>query len=387
MRRWKIVKTGGLDESCLLFSVVWGVMSVGLLFSFGLNIITFVCIVIFCGLFYAFVMDFCGIVPADEDKDDASSVSLTSAELVKKSRDYLDELEFLKKEVDLPSFGPMFDVLSRLIEKQKRIHSVLQKHPERARLIRHFITYYLDQTVKFAKVYQKIDELHSSSTNDAIHAMGIVRKLKLFFPAYDEAIRKVTEEDSANLEAELSVADSMLSADGFPVLHGKEGEDSMPKETAVMPDDLVTDCLSRTQTLLDFVISYNDDELPPAFPSLVKKQRRILVSITKDKPLALQIRRHLEYYLPKTIQLVSFYTKIKTSSKREEGDLEYFAKISGILSSFEDEYDAALKKILPSQRSSLDAVLSDAEDNLVADGLRPKMEDSEKNIETIQERE
>lgn len=189
------------------------------------------------------------------------------------------------------------------------------------------------------------------------------------------------------MEAELSVADSMLSADGFPVLHGKEGEDSMPKEATATPDDLATNCLSRTQTLLDFVISYNDDELPPAFPSLVKKQRRILVSITKDKPLALQIRRHLEYYLPKTIQLVSFYTKIKTSSKREEGDLEYFAKISGILSSFEDEYDAALKKILPSQRSSLDAVLSDAEDNLVADGLRPKMEDSEKNIETIQERE
>lgn len=211
--------------------------------------------------------------------------------------------------------------------------------------------------------------------------MGIVRKLKLFFPAYDEAIRKVTEEDSANLEAELSVADSMLSADGFPVLHGKEGEDSMPKETAVMPDDLVTDCLSRTQTLLDFVISYNDDELPSAFLSLVKKQRRILVPVMKDKPLALQIRRHLEYYLPKTIQLASSYTKIKVSSMREEGDAGYLAKIDDVLSGFDAEYDAALKKILPSKRASLDDVLSDAEDNLVADGLRSKATDFRKDAE------
>ena len=385
MRHWKIVRTGDFDEGCLFFSAVWGAMSIGLLFSFGLNVFTFACVVVFCVLFYEFVMNFCGIVPVDED--DASSASLTSVELVKKSRDCLDELELLKKEVDLPPFGPMFGVLSRLVEKQKRIYSVLREHPERTRLIRHFITYYLDQTVRFAKAYHQIDKLHSSSTSDAIREMELVRKLKLFSPAYDEALRKVTEEDSANLEAELSVADSMLSADGFHVPLDNESKNSMPKEATATPDDLATNCLSRTQTLLDFVISYNDDELPPAFPSLVKKQRRILVSITKDKPLALQIRRHLEYYLPKTIQLVSFYTKIKTSSKREEGDLEYFAKISGILSSFEDEYDAALKKILPSQRSSLDAVLSDAEDNLVADGLRPKMEDSEKNIETIQERE
>jgi len=43
--------------------------------------------------------------------------------------------------------------------------------------------------------------------------------------------------------------------------------------------------------------------------------------------------------------------------------------------------DAALKKILPSKRASLDDVLSDAEDNLVADGLRSKATDFRKDAE------
>ena len=40
-----------------------------------------------------------------------------------------------------------------------------------------------------------------------------------------------------------------------------------------------------------------------------------------------------------------------------------------------------MKKILPSKRASLDDVLSDAEDNLVADGLRSKATDFRKDAE------
>ena len=215
MKRWKIARTGDLDEKCLSFSIVWGAMSVGLLFSFGLNFITFICIVIFCGLFYAFVMNFCGIVPVKEDKGNAFAVSSVSGELVKKSRDRLDELETIMMKMDYPTFGPMLGVLSRLVEKQERIHDVLQKHPERAQLVQHFIMYYLTQTVEFVKIYWRIEQLHSSSTSDAVRATEIIRKLKLFSSAYDEALKKVTEEDFINLAVELSVADSMLSSDGF----------------------------------------------------------------------------------------------------------------------------------------------------------------------------
>lgn len=105
--------------------------------------------------------------------------------------------------------------LSRMQKVAKNLLNHLEKHPERVSLASKFIDYYQDRAVKIVKQYQELEstQLSTDKVRDLKDRMKLT--LSALDSAYEEQFEHVLNDQIISADAELTVMEQQLDAEGI----------------------------------------------------------------------------------------------------------------------------------------------------------------------------
>ena len=117
--------------------------------------------------------------------------------------------------------------LNQLQRTAKSLLAHLEKNPERIALAYKFIDYYQDRAVKIVKQYQELEETHLSTDKVQDLKARMKQTLAALDEAYQDQFEHVLNDQIITAEAELTVMEQQLNAEGIktkPIDVGKMDE-------------------------------------------------------------------------------------------------------------------------------------------------------------------
>ena len=105
--------------------------------------------------------------------------------------------------------------LNRLQRTAKNLLTHLEKHPERIALASKFIDYYQDRAVKIVKQYRELEDTHLSTDKVQDLKDRMKQTLASLDDAYQDQFEHVLNDQIISVEAELTVMEQQLNAEGI----------------------------------------------------------------------------------------------------------------------------------------------------------------------------
>lgn len=105
--------------------------------------------------------------------------------------------------------------LKRLQRTAKNLLNHLEKNPERIALAYKFIDYYQDRAVKIVKQYQELEETHLSTDKIQELKGRMKQTLAALDDAYQDQFEHVLNDQIISVDAELTVMEQQLDAEGI----------------------------------------------------------------------------------------------------------------------------------------------------------------------------
>ncbi len=133
-------------------------------------------------------------------------------EMIISGRKQIQEIHKLNDSIPDPILSEQMD---RLESYASRIFEILEEQPGKAQRCKKFLNYYMPTTIKLLTTYQKWQdhqEIEGNVTNTLDQIVGIMETI---VRAFGRQLDNMYEDEAMDVNAEITVLDAMLKAEGF----------------------------------------------------------------------------------------------------------------------------------------------------------------------------
>lgn len=171
-------------------------------------------------------------VPQPEPEKPPVKVIRPMSQMSAKESDFeaiLRKMRSLNEQIDDPEVSESIDRIGSLTAD---IFRVVRQHPERSDEVKKFMTYYLPVTLKLLEDYSLMEKQSYQSQHIRESRQKIAELLKTLIKAYEKQLDNLFQKDAMDVDADISVMQTMLAKDGLVSTGGTDIREMLKKQTA-----------------------------------------------------------------------------------------------------------------------------------------------------------